>query len=75
MTRLHAQKPDVPDPEWDKKWLMMRLGDQQSADQKRQALALMEEAGCDPTQPCGPEEWEKLQRVLAPEFRLEDFPV
>jgi hypothetical protein len=44
VTRLHAQKPDVVDPEWDKKWLMMRLGDQQSADQKRQALALMEEA-------------------------------
>ena len=27
VTRLHAQKPDVPDPEWDKKWKRMRLGD------------------------------------------------
>jgi hypothetical protein len=66
VTRLHAQKPDVPDPEWDKKWLRMRKGDVRALDQKQQALALMEEAGCDPTQPCGPEEWGKLQRVLAP---------
>jgi hypothetical protein len=73
VTRLHAQKPDVPDPEWDKKWKRMRLGDTQALEQKRQALALMEEAGCDPTQPCGPEEWGKLQRVLAPEFRLKIF--
>jgi hypothetical protein len=73
VTRLHAQKPDVTNPEWEKKWKRMRLGDEQSVDQKRQAVALMEEAGCDTTQPCGPEEWSKLQRVLAPEFRLKIF--
>ena len=73
VTRLHAQKPDVADPEWEKKWLRMRLGDTQALEQKRQAVTLMEEAGCDTTQPCGPEEWSKLQRVLAPEFRLKIF--
>jgi hypothetical protein len=61
VTRLHAQKPEVPDPEWEEKWLQMRKGDTQALDQKRQALALMESAGCDTTQPCGPEEWSKLQ--------------
>jgi hypothetical protein len=54
VTRLHAQKPDVPDPEWDKKWLRMRKGDKDGVDQKRQAVALMEEAGCDTTQAYGP---------------------
>jgi hypothetical protein len=51
----------------------MRKGDRQDLDQKRQALALMEEAGCETTQPCVPEEWGKLQHVLAPEFRLKIF--
>jgi hypothetical protein len=73
VTRLHAQKPDHPDPEWEKKWTRMRKGDKRSVDQKQQALALMEEAGCDPTQPCGPEEWSKLQQVLAPHYRLKIF--
>jgi hypothetical protein len=73
VTRLHAQKPDLANPEWEKKWKRMRLGDVRSVDQKQQAVALMEEAGCDTTQPCGPEEWSKLQRVLAPEFRLKIF--
>ena len=40
VTRLHSQKSDVPD--WHKKWKRMRLGD--TLDQKRQAVALMEEA-------------------------------
>jgi hypothetical protein len=73
VTRLHAQKPKVPDLEWEEKWLQMRKGDAQALGQKRQALALMESAGCDTTQPCGPEEWSKLQHVLAPEFRLKIF--
>jgi hypothetical protein len=60
VTRLHAQKPEVPSPDFDKKWKRVRLGDEQSVDQKRQAVALMEEAGCETTQPCGPEEWSKL---------------
>jgi hypothetical protein len=51
----------------------MRFGDVRSVDQKQQALALMEESGCETTQPCGPEEWGKLQRALAPEFRLKIF--
>jgi hypothetical protein len=38
VTRLHAQKPDVPDPDWDKKWLRMRKGDSQALDQKRQVV-------------------------------------
>jgi hypothetical protein len=54
VARLHAQKPDVPDPVWEKKWLRMRKGDHDSLDQKREALALMEAAQCDT--PCGPEE-------------------
>jgi hypothetical protein len=70
VTRPHAQKSEVPDPEWEKKWLRMRKGDERGVDQKGQALALMEEAGCDTSKPCGPEEWSKLQYVLAPEFRL-----
>jgi hypothetical protein len=73
VTRLHAQKPEVPDPEWVKKWLRMRKGDTKALDQKRQAVALMEEAGCETTQPCGPEEWSKLQRALVPEFRFKIF--
>jgi hypothetical protein len=73
VTRLHAQKPEVPDPEWEKKWKRMRLGDERSIDQKRQALDLMEEAGCETPLPCGPEEWSKLQRALASEFRLKIF--
>jgi hypothetical protein len=73
VTRPHAQKPEVPNPEWKKKWKRMRQGDHDSLDQKRQAVALMEEAGCETTQPCGPEEWSKLQRTLAPEFRLKIF--
>jgi hypothetical protein len=51
----------------------MRKGDVRSVDQKQQALALMESAGCDTTQPCGPEEWGKLQQVLAPDYRLKIF--
>jgi hypothetical protein len=73
VTRLHAQKPEVPDTDFDNKWKRMRLGDTQALEQKRQALALMEEAGCETTQPCGPEEWGKLQQVLALEFRLKIF--
>jgi hypothetical protein len=51
----------------------MRLGDTQALDQKRQALTLMEEAGCDTTQLCGPEEWGKLQQALAPDYRFKIF--
>jgi hypothetical protein len=47
VTRLHAQKPEVPNPDFDKKWTRMRKGDHDSLDQKQQALALMEQAGCD----------------------------
>jgi hypothetical protein len=73
VARLHTQKPEVPDPDFDRKWTRMRKGDVRALDQKQQALALMEEAGCDTSQPCGPEEWGKLQRALAPEFRLKIF--
>jgi hypothetical protein len=51
----------------------MRKGDMQPLDQKRQTLALMESAGCDTTQPCGPEQWSKFQQTLAPEYRLKIF--
>jgi hypothetical protein len=70
VTRLHSQKPEVPDPVWEEKWLRMKEGDTQALEQKRQALAQMEQAGCDASQPCGPEEWSKLQQTLAPEVRL-----
>lgn len=33
----------------------------------------MKKAHCDPNIPCGPEEWNKLQEVLAPKFRLKIF--
>ena len=45
VTRLHAQKPEVPDPEFDRKWKRMRQGDKDGVDQKQQAVALMEQAG------------------------------
>ncbi|XP_061170302.1 uncharacterized protein LOC133179605 [Saccostrea echinata] len=51
----------------------MRLGDTQSLNQKREAITLMEQAGCDIHRPCGPEEWGKLQQVLAPCYRLKIF--
>jgi hypothetical protein len=73
VARLHAQKPEVPNPDFDKEWIRMRKGDHDSLDQKRQAFTLMESAGCDTSQPCGPEEWGKLQHMLAPEFRLKSF--
>jgi hypothetical protein len=37
---LHAQKPKVSDPEWEKKWLRMRKEDTKTLDQKQQVLAL-----------------------------------
>jgi hypothetical protein len=39
VTRLHALKPEVPDPKWEKKWLRMRKGDTKTLDQKPQAVA------------------------------------
>jgi hypothetical protein len=51
VTRLHAQKTEVPDINFDKKWKRMRLGDVRTLDQKQ---VLMEEAGCDNSKPCGP---------------------
>jgi hypothetical protein len=33
----------------------------------------MESVGCDTTEPCGPEEWSKLQQALAPDYRLKIF--
>ncbi|XP_062575961.1 uncharacterized protein LOC134237834 [Saccostrea cucullata] len=44
-----------------------------SLDQKREAIALMEQAECDITQACGYAEWMKLQQVLAPQYRLKIF--
>jgi hypothetical protein len=35
--------------------------------------ASSEQAGCDTSQPCGPEEWSKLQQALAPDYRLKIF--
>jgi hypothetical protein len=54
VARCHTQKTEVPDPDFDKKWKRVRLGDTQALEQKRQALTLMEQAGCDTSQPCGP---------------------
>jgi hypothetical protein len=34
VARLYAQKPEVPDPEWEEKWLRMRKGDTKTLDQK-----------------------------------------
>jgi hypothetical protein len=53
--------------------MRMRYGDVRALDQKRQALILMESAGCDTTQPSGPKEWSKLQQALAPDYRLKIF--
>lgn len=49
----------------------MRKGDKDFLDQKRQAIGLMELAGCPIKKTCDPQEWGKLQQVLAPDFRLE----
>ncbi|XP_062574745.1 uncharacterized protein LOC134236588 [Saccostrea cucullata] len=45
----------------------------QYLDQKNEAIALMEQAGCDITQACRAPEWPKLQEVLAPQYRLKIF--
>jgi hypothetical protein len=44
VARLHSQKPEHSDPEFQKKWMQMRYGDVRALDKKEQALALMEEA-------------------------------
>ncbi|XP_061166278.1 uncharacterized protein LOC133175177 [Saccostrea echinata] len=75
ITRLHSEKPENPDLEWEKRWKRMRVGDVRSNDQKNQAKALMEQAGCDIHQSCGPEEWGKLQQVLYPQYRLKIFQI
>ncbi|XP_062616823.1 uncharacterized protein LOC134278530 [Saccostrea cucullata] len=68
-----CQKPEHPDPEWEKRWKRMRLGDFKSLDQKQEAIALMKQARSDINQPCRPKEWEKLQQVLAPRYQLKIF--
>ncbi|XP_061192292.1 uncharacterized protein LOC133200521 [Saccostrea echinata] len=73
VTRLYSEKPEHPDPEWEKRWKRMRLEDVRANDQKNEAIALMEQAGCDIHRPCGPEEWGKLQQVLTPRYRLKIF--
>ncbi|XP_061181223.1 uncharacterized protein LOC133189847 [Saccostrea echinata] len=75
VTRLYSQKPEHPESlvEWEKRWIRMRKGDYKYLDQKNEALALMEQAGCDIHRPCGPEEWGKLQQVLTPRYRLKIF--
>ncbi|XP_061170747.1 uncharacterized protein LOC133180197 [Saccostrea echinata] len=75
ITRLHSEKPENPDLEWEKRWKRMRIGDVRSNDQENQAKALMEQAGCDIHQSCGPEEWGKLQQVLYPQYRLKIFQI
>ena len=51
----------------------IRRRDVLSPKQKKQAVEHMEIAECDINQPCGPHEWETLQRVLAPEYKLKIF--
>lgn len=51
----------------------MRKGDFESEDQKQQAMELMRQAHCDPNMPCGPQEWNKLQEALVPQYRLRIF--
>ena len=73
VARLHAQKPSDPEllPTWKREW--NRTRQLLSPEQKKQAVELMKSAECDINQPCGPHEWENLQRVLAPEYRLKIF--
>lgn len=46
----------------------MRKGDFESVDQKQQAMELMRQAHCDPNMPCTPQEWNKLQEALVPQY-------
>lgn len=73
--RLHSQRPtdSLELPVWKKQWGRIKRNDILSPQQKKEALDLMKRAHCDPNIPCDPEEWNKLQEVLAPEFRLKIF--
>lgn len=76
VARLHSKKPQDPGAfnAWQKQWKRIQEADCRSAVQKKQALELMELAGCDSTlSSCGPLEQGNLQGVLYPEFRLKIF--
>lgn len=75
VARLHSQKPqdNMKLGEWKKKWDRIKRIDVLSPQQKKEALELMKLANCDPDLPCGPAEWDKLQNILAPEYRLKIF--
>lgn len=76
VARLHSKKPQDPGAfnAWQKQWKRIQEADCRSAVQKKQALELMELAGCDSTlSSCGPLEWGNLQGVLYPEFLLKIF--
>lgn len=60
VARLHSKKPQDPGAfnAWQKQWKRIQEADCRSAIQKKQALELMEFAGCDSTiSSCGPLEW------------------
>lgn len=75
VARLHSQRPSDPLelPRWKKQWDRIKRNDILSPQQKKEALELMKKAHCDANLPCGPEEWNKLQEVLLPEYRLKIF--
>lgn len=75
VARLYSHKPQDPQAlkEWQKQWNRMRKGDFRSVDQKQQAMELMRQAHCDPDMPCEPQEWNKLQEALIPQYRLKIF--
>lgn len=75
VARLHSQRPSDPLelPRWKKQWDRIKRNDILSPQQKKEALELMKKAHCDANLPCGPLEWNKLQEVLLPEYRLKIF--
>jgi hypothetical protein len=75
VARLHAQKPEHPDPDFEKKWIRMRKGDHDSLDQKRQALTLMESAGCDKYPTLWPGGMGKITTSVSSRVSTENFPI
>ena len=76
--RFHCLKPNPLDRDkytlWKRYWEQLRQGDvQRHTLQRREAHALMQQAGCDPQRESGPEEWHRFQTVLSPLYRLKIY--
>ena len=70
VARLLAQKPQTAEglDAWKKRWDRIKREDVLSQEQRKQALELVELAGCDPTVACETIEWRKYQDALYPHY-------